>query len=388
MASKKKIEGIEIANPIYDTVFKCLMENERVSTYFIETFIGEKIESLSLVAVECPVFKWAKKYEKLNITPEDLERLKQLTVIRLDFAAIIQTSKGEYKKVLIEIQKAKDSADVMRFRHYLAENYKRKDSIIKDKRQTAPLPIITIYLLGFNLLETDAVAFRIGRSYYDMIDKKAMDVKVAFAEYLIHDSYIVQIGRITGKTKTRLEKVLSVFEQRYFINSETKITKNYPHTTDDDTVNLMLEILKHAGADPEIRSEIEIEWASYELLNKMVLDKDKKIKALDKALAKEKKAREEGKKTLAEKKKELAKEKEAREEKEKELVKEKEAREEKEKELVKEKEAREEKEKELVKEKEAREEKEKELVKEKEAREEDRKIIESLQRQLEKLQEK
>ena len=379
MANKKKIEGIEIANPLYDTVFKFLMENERVSTYFIETFIGEKIESLSLVAVECPVFKWAKKYEKSNITPEDLERLKQLTVIRLDFAATIQTANGEFKKVLIEIQKAKDSADVMRFRHYLAENYKRKDSIIEDnKRQTAPLPIITIYLLGFNLHETEAVAFRVGRSYYDMIDKKAMNVKVTFAEYLTHDSYIVQIGRITGKTKTRLEKILSVFEQRYFINSETKITKNYPHTTDDATVNLMLEILRRAGADPEIRSEIEIEWASYELLNTMVLDKDKKIKELDKALAKEKKARVKEKKTLAEKKKELAKEKENREEKEKELAKEKENREEKEKELAKEKENREEKEKELA-------EREKELVKEKKAREEDREIIENLQLQLKKL---
>jgi len=76
-------------------------------------------------------------------------------------------------------------------------------------------------------------------------------------------------------------------------NSETKFIKHYPHTTDDDTVNLMVEILRQAGADPEIRSEMEREWASYELLNKMVLKNEKKIKTLDKALVKEKKAREE-----------------------------------------------------------------------------------------------
>ena len=38
MATAKKkiaVEGIEIANPLYDVVFKRLMENTHVATYFI-----------------------------------------------------------------------------------------------------------------------------------------------------------------------------------------------------------------------------------------------------------------------------------------------------------------------------------------------------------------
>jgi hypothetical protein len=35
-----------IANPIYDVVFKRLMENERAAKFFIGTLIGETIESL------------------------------------------------------------------------------------------------------------------------------------------------------------------------------------------------------------------------------------------------------------------------------------------------------------------------------------------------------
>ena len=303
----KEMKDIEIANPLYDVVFKQLMENNRVAAYFIESFIGEKIENLTLVTTEIPVLKWSKKYEKMNLTEEELERLKNHTVIRLDFAATIKTAGGDYKKVLIEIQKARDTDDVERFRQYLAENYKRKDSINKNNKSVKThIPIITIYLLGFNLSETDVIAFRIGRSYYNLIEKTSMNVKVAFAELLTHDSYMVQLGRITGKMKTRMEKVLSVFEQRYFVDSKKKTTKKYPHTTEDQTVQLMLQILEHAAADPELRAEIEEEWISHDLMNKMVGDRDKKLKEKDKTIAKNektitnlKKARAEDKKTIS-----------------------------------------------------------------------------------------
>ena len=84
-------------------------------------------------------------------------------------------------------------------------------------------------MLGFDLPESDAIVFRVGRIYYDMIEKRPMDVKISLAEYLTHDCYMVQLGRITGKMHTRLEKVLSVFEQRYFLDNKKKTTKKYPH---------------------------------------------------------------------------------------------------------------------------------------------------------------
>jgi len=294
-------EGIEIANPLYDAVFKHLMDNNKVAAYFIETFIGEKVESLTLVRQEIPVFKWSKKFDKFSMSPEELERLKKLTYIRLDFAATLKTKSGEYKKVLIEIQKSRNTEDVKRFRDYLAENYKRKEKIVKNnKSEESALPIIAIYLLGFNLPESDAIVFRVGRSYYDMIKKAPMSVKIPFAELLTHDSYIVQLDRITGKLQTRLEKVLSVFEQRYFINSKKKTKKNYPHTTEDEVVNLMIEILEHIAADPEKMEEIEMEWSSHEFLNSTFLKKEKEIRETQKALEREKKAREKDKRKIAE----------------------------------------------------------------------------------------
>jgi len=260
MSKIVEVQGIEIANPLYDVVFKLLMENARVASYFVETIIGEKIVDINMISRENAVFKWLKKFEKLNLMPEELERIKKLTVIRLDFVATIKTDSGEYKKVLIEIQKARNNTDAWRFRDYLAEHYKRRDFIKeKDKTPNEPLPIITIYLLGFNLQETDEVLINIKRCFFSGITKKELKLKIPFAEYLTHDSHIVQLGRITGKMQTRVEKVLSVFEQRYFIDNDTKITKKYPYQTNDKMVCLMLEILEHACSDPEQRKQIESE---------------------------------------------------------------------------------------------------------------------------------
>jgi hypothetical protein len=55
--AKNILKGIEIANPLYDVVFRRLMENTRVACYFIETFIKKKIESLTMLAQEITTFK-------------------------------------------------------------------------------------------------------------------------------------------------------------------------------------------------------------------------------------------------------------------------------------------------------------------------------------------
>lgn len=75
-----------------------------------------------------------------------------LAVFRLDFIAAIKTDTGEHKTVLIEIQKAKNPIDLLRFRNYLAEQYKKEDTV---NNENIVLPITTIYFLGFKLPEIE-----------------------------------------------------------------------------------------------------------------------------------------------------------------------------------------------------------------------------------------
>jgi hypothetical protein len=144
-----------IANPIYDVVFKKMMENDRVAKFFIGTLLDEVIE-------------------KVEVLPQELiyeNKLSALAVFRLDFIATILTESGEHKKVLIEIQKAKNEVDLMRFRNYLAAQYKKEDEINNVK---VALPITTIYILGFKLPEIETACLKVKRDYIDQINKSAL----------------------------------------------------------------------------------------------------------------------------------------------------------------------------------------------------------------------
>jgi hypothetical protein len=268
---------IYIANPIYDTVFKHLMENNRVARFFVETIINQSVESIALKPQERTYFKTTPEIlAKSGLSEDDVKKIENLSIIRYDFVVVIRTPEG-YRKVLIEIQKARNEVDLMRFRTYLAEQYKKRDTItVKDEEREEPLPIITIYLLGFKLLESDAVAIHVNRTYRDIIGETELNIKSDFIECLTHDSYVIQIPRIEGKTRTKIERLLSVFEQKYFVD-DIGIRKEYRYDVDDSDIQLMLDILYHTGADPETQKEVETEWWSKELWEEVMVAKDKQI---------------------------------------------------------------------------------------------------------------
>jgi len=298
-----------IANPIYDIVFKRLMENKRIARFFVETIIGEKVEDIAVVPQEYTYYSNVKKKKgkKKAENKDTQEEWEVLSVIRFDFVATIRNANGEYKKILIEVQKSNNPTDLMRFRTYLGEQYKRKDiiEVASDKVEKA-LPIISIYLLGFKLHDIQAVAIKVGRSYIDMIGQTEINQKNEWIESLTHDGYFVQIPRIAGKPRTSLEKLLSVFEQKYFVDDKGTI-KEYEYPVDEAEVNLMLELLKHAAADEKTRREMEEAWWAEqraEELQKELKEKDKMLEENKKSLAEKDKTIEEDKKALAEKDKE------------------------------------------------------------------------------------
>lgn len=237
-----------IANPIYDIVFKRLMENERVAKFFIGTMLNTTVESL-------------------EVRPQEFSYMDELIGIRLfrlDFVAVIQTKNGESQKVLIEIQKAKNRVDIMRFRNYLAEQYKKKDKVDGKEK---PLPLTTIYLLGFKLPEVKTACVHVERQYKDLINDGAiLNIKSGFIESLTHDSYVVQINRITGRYKTRLDKLLSIFEQAYFID-EKEVIKDFPYDIDNDVLKIATDILHYSGADATTRKQLEVEQEAWRTID-------------------------------------------------------------------------------------------------------------------------
>ena len=277
-----------IANPIFDVVFKRIMENDKVAKFFISTLIDQPIESFELKPQEY-TYKGELDFEN----PKDLEiyenriiERNSIWVYRLDFIATIKTKTGEYKKVLIEIQKAKNQIDLMRFRNYLAEQYKKEDLVNNEK---VILPTTTIYILGFKLPEISSPCIKVERNYRDLIDKKIINGSSEFVEKLTHDSFIVQVNRITDRYQTKLDKLLSIFEQKNFIDDK-KIIKEYNHELDIKELKIATDILHYSGTNPEEKKKIENEQEAWRTFDAMTDDLRQKLENQSKALLEKEKA--------------------------------------------------------------------------------------------------
>jgi hypothetical protein len=234
---------MKIANPIYDVVFKYLLDDNRIAKLIIGKIIEEEILELEFQPTET----------KTNI---DKRNEINFAIYRLDFAAKIKTDDG-YKKILIEIQKAKFPTDILRFRKYLGSQYSSENNIIKDENDDdKALPIITIYFLCHNLEHTEAPIIKVKRNYLDASTNEKIDEKEEFIESLTHDSFIIQIPKLAGKRRTELEMILSIFDQtgifeNHFIKvDKEKFPKKYAY---------IIDRLQKAILDEDLEKEMDIQ---------------------------------------------------------------------------------------------------------------------------------
>ena len=191
---------IKIINPLYDVAFKYLMDNEQIAKIVLSIILDTKVISLQSKPQETVIAKD-----------------NQSNVFRYDFKAIIQQENGEHTAVLIELQKYKSQFPIERFREYLGNNYNKKETIIdhKGKEITASLPIITIYILGYNIIDEDVLAIKVDRAIKDIIFDRPIEKKSEFIELLTHTSIILQVdAKPKEKKDTRLERFITLFSQK------------------------------------------------------------------------------------------------------------------------------------------------------------------------------
>jgi len=277
-----------IANPIYDSVFKFLMEDLRIAKRFLSLLTGEDILTLEI-----------KPQEKTATSRKHL-----LTVYRLDFSAVIKTETGEEKKVLIELQKGKQPIDVLRFRRYLGENYSKPDEVNGISQS---LPIITIYILGFPLSVKYAL-LKVNRVYHDLLNGEIITQKDAFIEKLTHDCYIVQIPFLPGKAQNKVEKILSVFNQQWIFSPKQPWLLRYPqdvNQTEDEDLKKILERLSFAAQSEEVQAQIVIEEEIDNSIDEVLRVKDELILKKEAELAEERKQKDALLKELEELKKKI-----------------------------------------------------------------------------------
>lgn len=246
---------MQIANPIYDVVFKYLMEDSKIAKLIISSIIGEEIEELNFMPQEFVEVPTAK-----NKKSKVFSRAR-LTVYRLDFSAKIKTPEG-FKHVIIELQKAKFSTDIMRFRRYLGKQFSNKENVQKikigNRIRTTGIPIISIYFLGHKLDHTTASVIQVSRQYKDLITGKIIDVKESFIESLTLDSYVIQIPFLAQKRRNDLEILLSIFDQSNPVDDEKHIL-NIREEDFPDKYRPIIRKLQKAVLDSDIKKIMDME---------------------------------------------------------------------------------------------------------------------------------
>ena len=236
---------ISVANPIYDSVFKFLMDDERIAKTVLSALLKKEVLSVEM-----------RKHEHPNITRD------KLSMFRIDFAARVRENDGSTQLILIELQKTWLDTETLRFRRYLAAQYNAEENIQKQgENQGYALPMVAVYLLGHRVGDIDKPVVYVGHKALDYDGKEVKNGENdPFISSLIHDSIIVQIPLLHGKINNRLDKVLSVFDQsqrteesQQIINLEENLYK------DDPEMMQIIHRLSLATMSAEVRQEMNDE---------------------------------------------------------------------------------------------------------------------------------
>ena len=278
---------IQIANPIYDSVFKYLMEDERIAKTLLSALLKKEV-----VAVEM------RRNEYTNGVRDNI------SMFRIDFGAHVKEPDGTIRLVLIELQKTWLETETLRFRQYLGAQYSNPENVPSENNKDGyAIPMVAIYLLGHRVGDINVPVLYVKHKAYDYDGNVVTDgIPDPFVESLIHDSIIVQIPLLHGQVNNRLEKVLSVFDQSQKNGSDRHVLNvNDTPFDDDDDMQYLLRRLLMAAANAQLRQEMNVEDEYFKALE----DRDTALMMKDKKLAEQAEQLEQNKAQLEQNKAQL-----------------------------------------------------------------------------------
>ena len=259
---------IHVANPIYDSVFKYIMEDERIAKTILSALLKKEVVHVTV-----------RPHEYCNTTRDTL------SMFRIDFAATVREKEGNEIKdriVLIELQKTWLNTETLRFRQYLGAQYNNKNNIREADEKGYAYPMVAVYLLGHKVGNIKEPIVYVNHDVFDYNGNVVAEGNAEpFVESLTHNSIIVQIPRLQGNVNNRLEKVLSVFDQTNVEGDTQQVLKiDEDKYADDNDMMYVLHKLTAAAANSEMRQDMNVEDEFY----KAIEDRDTAIMQRDKIL--------------------------------------------------------------------------------------------------------
>ena len=195
---------MRIANPMYDAAFKYLMDDQAAARLLVGAVLGEEVESLQALPQE------------RSARPSPAPPQEMLTVRRVDFAATVRTASGDRLRVLVEVQKARFTDEVMRFQ---------------------------------------------------------------FVEALSHDCWVVQVPLLASRRRTDLERLLSVFDQELHVPDDRHVLE-VDEREIPERYTPVLRRLEGAAASEEVADSMALEDEVTETWGRMKRESAEKDAAL------------------------------------------------------------------------------------------------------------
>ncbi|MBM6962172.1 hypothetical protein H6A61_15165, partial [Bacteroides caecigallinarum] len=261
-----------IANPIYDSVFKYMMEDDRVAKIMLSALLQKEIIHLEM-----------RPHEYTGVTQ------RKISMMRIDFAATIKNEDGTQQLILIELQKTWLVTETLRFRQYLGSQYIDKKNV-PDKDVNPKgygLPIVSIYILGHKLGDLQEPVVYVRRKYLDYNSNPIENgVPDPFIESLTHDSIIIQIPYLKGKVRNRLERLLQVFDQTYRLKDNEHIMEIDERGLEIEE-QLVVDRLIKAAVEPDVRRDMDVEdeiLSEIESRDTTIMMKNKELELKNKEL--------------------------------------------------------------------------------------------------------
>ena len=289
---KKVTKAMEVANPIYDAVFKYLMEDDRVARTILSALLKKEVTSVEM-----------RPHEYSNTKKEPV------SMFRIDFAANVRQQDGTEQLTLIEVQKSWVPSEVLRFRQYLGVQYESERNMTDEGYG---LPMVAVYLLGHKVGDIEEPVLYVHhepRDYDGNIVTRGMPDP--FVCSLTHESIIVQIPRLHGRINNRLDEVLSVFDQSKTnadTNEHTIFIDEDRYPEDNAEMQRILRRLLMAAVSSDIRQDMNVEDEYYSYLEQKeteVMIKEKIIAQKDAQLSQQKEQLSQQKEQLSQKEAQL-----------------------------------------------------------------------------------
>ncbi len=274
---------MKVANPIYDIVFKYMMEDERIARTILSALL--KVEVLNVEV---------RPHEYSDDTHDNL------SVFRIDFGATIRDTHGKKKLILIELQKTWLETETLRFRQYLGVQYSNPKNM---QSHESALPMVAVYILGHKVGDIEEPVLYVNHQSLDYDGNVVTKgLPNTFVDSLTHDSIIVQIPRLHGHINNRLDMVLSIFDQSLCDADDKRILRIDENKYENDAdMEHILHRLTMAAADADMRQKMNVEELYFSAIEK----RDTEILLRDRHIAEQKEQLNEQKVQLNEQKEQL-----------------------------------------------------------------------------------